>query len=103
MTKCILWTPNIDISKEWQSLDMAVLVHCVVGHVHVALSNGLTFDTAEVDRFFLWVVLHDIDDREPILNSEVGIGTFPNGTSSRRTIYMSIPMPGSWEPWPVKT
>jgi hypothetical protein len=65
---------------------MAVLVHCVVGHVHVALSNGLTFDTAEVDRFFLWVVLHDLDDREPINSEEVSISTFSNGTGSRRTI-----------------
>ena len=65
---------------------MAVLVHCVVGHVHVALSNSLTFDAAEVDRFFLRVVLYDLDDRKPINGEEVGISTFPNGTSSRRAI-----------------
>ena len=41
---------------------MAVLVHCVVGHVHVALLNGLTFDTTEVDRFLLQVVLYDLDN-----------------------------------------
>ena len=65
---------------------MAVLVHCVVGHVHVALSNGLAFDTTEVDCFFLKVVLYNLDDREPIDGKEVGISAFPNSTSSRRTI-----------------
>jgi hypothetical protein len=62
---------------------MTVLVHCVVGHVHVALSNGLTFDTAEIDRFFFRVVLYDLDNREAINSEEVGVGTFPNSTSSR--------------------
>ena len=48
--------------------------------------NGLAFDTAEVDRFFLRVILYDLDDREPIDSEEVGIGAFPNSMSSRRTI-----------------
>jgi hypothetical protein len=73
---------------------MAVLVHCVVGHVHVALSNGLTFDTAEVDRFFLRVVLEDLDDREPI-NSEVGISTSQTARATGELLYKSIPMPSS--------
>ena len=104
MSKCILWTPNIDISKEWQSFDMAVFVHCVVGHIHVALSNGLNFDSTEMDRFFLRVVLYDLDNREPINSEEVGISTIPNSKSSRRTIVqVHTPIPGSWEPWPVKT
>ena len=55
---------------------MAILVHCVIGHVHVSLSNGLTFDTAEVNHFFLRVVLDNLDDREPINTGEVGISTF---------------------------
>jgi hypothetical protein len=38
------------------------VVGLLVGHVHVALSNGLTFDTAEVDRFFFRVVLYDLDN-----------------------------------------
>ena len=65
---------------------MAILVNCVIGHVHVALSNGLAFDTAEVNRFFLQVVLYDLDNREPINSKEVGVSTFPNSTNSRRTI-----------------
>ena len=40
------------------------------------MSNGLTFDTAEVNRFFLRVVLDNLDDREPINAGEVGISTF---------------------------
>ena len=65
---------------------MAVLVHCVIDHVHVALLNGLTFDTAEVDHFLLQVVLYDLDDREPVNSEEVGISTFPNSMSSRRAV-----------------
>ena len=45
---------------------MAVLVHCVICHVHVALLNGLTIDTAKVDSlfFFLQVVLYDLSTIE---------------------------------------
>ena len=48
---------------------MAVFVHGVIGHVHELLvvllnASGLTFDTAEVDRLFFWVVrvLYYLDD-----------------------------------------
>jgi hypothetical protein len=74
---------------------MAVLVHCVVGHVHVALSNGLTFDTAEMVRFFLRVVLEDLDDREPINSEEVGISTSQTALATGELLYKSIPMPSS--------
>ena len=32
--------------------------------------NRLTLDTAKMDGFFLWVMLHDINDREPIRSND---------------------------------
>ena len=65
-----------------------IFVHCVVlvGYVHVALLNGLTFDSAEIDRFFLRVVLYGLDNRETMNSEKIDVSTFPNSMSGRETI-----------------
>jgi hypothetical protein len=85
VAESVLGSTNIDVGEERESLDMAVLVHSVVGHVHIPLADSLTLDTTEMDGFLLRVVLDDLDHRKSIDGKQMGIGTFPNSTGSRRT------------------
>ena len=77
---------NVDIAEERKRLDVAVLVHRVVGHVHVTLANGLTLDTTEVDGLLLRVVLDDLDDGEAVHSSQVSIGGLPDRASGRGVV-----------------
>ena len=86
MAESVFGGTNINVGKEGKSLDMAVLVHGVVGHVHIPLADCLALDTTEMDGLLLWVVLDDLDDRKSIDGEQMGIGTFPNGTGSRRAV-----------------
>ena len=86
MAESVLGSTNIDVGEEGKSFDMAILVHRVVGHVHIPLANGLTLDTTEMDGFLLRVVLDDLDDGESVDGEKMSVGTFPNGTGSRRTV-----------------
>jgi hypothetical protein len=65
---------------------MAVLAHLIVGHVHIPLANSLTLDTTEMDGFLLRVILDDLDDRKSVDREQMGVGTFPDGTRSRRAV-----------------
>jgi len=65
---------------------MAVLVHLIVGHVHIPLANSLTLNTTEMDGFLLRVILDDLDDRKSVDREQMGVSTFPDGTGSRRAV-----------------
>ena len=47
MGECVFRGFNIDVPKEWESFNISVLVHCVVIHVRVPLTNSLTLDADE--------------------------------------------------------
>ena len=78
--------PDINVGEKRESLDAAVLVHCVVGHLHISLANGLALDATEMNGLGLRVVLDYIDDGEAVDREKVLIGGVPNRTSSGRGV-----------------
>ena len=86
MAESVLGGTNIDVGEKGKGLDMAILVHRVIGHVHIPLADGLTLDTTKMDGFLLRVVLDDLDDGKSVDGEQMGVGTLPNGTGSRRTV-----------------
>jgi len=68
MAKCVFGCLN-DVTKKGKSFDIAVLVHGVVGHVHITLADGLAFDASEVNSLLYWIVLDDFDDGETFIVS----------------------------------
>jgi hypothetical protein len=86
VTESVLGSTNINVGEKRESLDMAVLVHLIVGHVHIPLANSLILDTAEMDGFLLRVILDDLDNRKSVDRQQMGIGTFPNDARSRRAV-----------------
>ena len=63
MAERVLRSAGANVSEEWKCLEMPVLVSDVVYHVYVALADGLTFNSSEMDRFLLWVALDHLNDR----------------------------------------
>ena len=55
MAERIFGGSDVDVPEEWESFNNSVLVHCVVCHVHLPLTNGLALDAAldaaEVESF----------------------------------------------------
>jgi hypothetical protein len=86
MAESIFGGANINVGEEREGLDMAILVRGVVGHVHIPLADSLALDTTEMDGLLLRVVLDDLDDRKSVDGEQMGVGTFPNGTGSRRAV-----------------
>jgi len=86
VTESVLGSMNINVGEKRESLDMAVLVHRIVGHVHIPLADSLTLDATEMDGFLLRVILDDFDDRKSVDRQQMGIGTFPNSAGSRRAV-----------------
>jgi hypothetical protein len=82
--KGVFWRPNIDVNEKRECLDIAILVHRVVCHIHVTLADGLPFDTAKMDCFLLQVVFNNLDDREPVDGKEMNVCPFPHCMSSGR-------------------
>ena len=68
------------------SFDVTILVHGIVGHVHVTLADYLTFDTTKVERLLFRVVLDNFDDREAVYHEKMGIRAFPNSTSGKSDV-----------------
>src|ERR1700690_2739945 len=56
MAKGVLGGTDIYVSKKWEGLDVTILIHGIVRHVHVPLANGLAFDASEVDGLLLWIL-----------------------------------------------
>jgi hypothetical protein len=96
MAERIFGGSDVDVPEEWESFNISVLVHCVVCHVHVPLTNCLALDVAEVDSLFLGIVLYDLDNGKAV-NGEVSICAFPTVRAAGDELYKSIPMPGSCE------
>jgi hypothetical protein len=86
VAKGIEHSPDVNIGKERESLNVAVLVHRVVGHLHVSLTNGLALDAAEMNGLGLRVVLDYIDYREAVDHEKVLICGVPNRTSGGRGV-----------------
>ena len=86
---------DVDICEEGERLHAAILGMGVVGHVGIALTNRLTFDTTEMDGLLLRVMLHDINDRKPVHGEQMFIRSIPNGASSRGRVVKVHAMPGS--------
>ena len=70
---------------EWQRIDVPILIHRIVGHRHVTLTDLLALDTTEVD-LLLRVVLNDIGDRETIDGQKVGDITLPTARAARELL-----------------
>ena len=49
MTKRVLGHSGIDVTKEWKSFDLPILVHNVIGHARISLTDCMTLDTTKVD------------------------------------------------------
>ena len=81
MTECVLLRSDINICKERECFDVAVLIHSIV-HT-IPLTNSLSFDPAEMDRLRLWIILHNFDNRKPINSQKMGVSTLPDSVGSR--------------------
>ena len=84
MAESIFVHPDINISEERKGLDMAVLVHGIVGCMHVMLTDSWSLDTTKVDCLLLGVVLDDFEDREAVDSTEMLVDAIPNSASGRR-------------------
>lgn len=49
MTKRVLGRLGIDVTKEWKSFDLPVLVHSIGGHVRISLTDCMALDTTKMD------------------------------------------------------
>ena len=74
----LLVSAKVDIREKMKSLDIAILIHDIVGHVHIMLMNGLPLDTAEMNS----LLLHRFNDGEAINCKQVLISAIPNCLSS---------------------
>ena len=63
------------VAKSAKRRSIAILVHFIVGHTHVTLTNCLTLDVTKVNGFLLWIILDDFNDREPVNRNKASIGT----------------------------
>jgi len=82
MCVSVLKGVDVDIHEERDTLDITVLICCVIGHLHIALMDCLALDTAKVDGIFLQVLMDDLHNREAISRDQVGINRVPNHMSS---------------------
>ena len=82
----VLGVRTLMSAKEREGLDVAILVHRVIGHIHISLVDSLTLDTTEMDGLLLRIILDNLDDRESVDSKQMGVGAFPNSTDSRRAI-----------------
>ena len=78
--------PDVNVGKKRESLDAAVLIHGIVGHLHVSLANGLALDATEMNGLGLRVFLDYINDGEAVDREKVLIGGVPNSTSGGRGV-----------------
>jgi hypothetical protein len=46
---------DADIYEWWETLDVAVFIHRIIGHFHITLTDCLTFDTIKVNGLFLGI------------------------------------------------
>ena len=78
----LLVSVKVDIREKRKSLDISILIHDIIGHVHIMLMNGLPLDTTKMNSLLLWVLLHKFNDGEAINCKQVLISTVPNHSSS---------------------
>ena len=100
MAESIFVHPDVNISKERKGLDMVVLVHGIVGHMHVMLMDSQSLDTTKVDCLLLGVVLDNFKDREAVDGMEMLVDTIPNSASGRGGV---VEVHSHSGPCPVKT
>jgi hypothetical protein len=91
MREGMLKGADVDIRKQWKTLDIAVLVRRVIDHSHIAIADSLTHDTTKMDGLFLGVLTDDFHDREAGQRSWLG-----------GSCISPFPFPCSCEPWPAK-
>ena len=84
MAEGVLGGADVDVGEERESLDVAVLVGGVVGHVHVALADSLPLDATEVNGLLLRVVLDDLNDGESVDGGQVCVSAVPDSLGGRR-------------------
>jgi hypothetical protein len=53
---------DTDICKKRETLDVTVLIHRVLGHLHIALTDCLALDTAKVGGLFLGAFTDTIEE-----------------------------------------
>jgi len=63
---------DVDIRRQWKTLDVAVLVRRVIDLSHIAIADSLTDGTTKVDGLFLGVLVDDFHDREAGKRSWLG-------------------------------
>ncbi len=54
------------VHEWWETLDVALFIHRIIGHFHITLTDCLTFDTTKVNGLFLGIFTYNLHDREPI-------------------------------------
>lgn len=95
----VLWSADTDAGEERERLGIAILVHGVVGHVHVVLANDWSLDTTEVDCLCLRVLLDVLDEREAVDGEQMSVGRVPDHAGGRGgSVQIPAPIPGFWEP-----
>ena len=55
MCKGVLKGVDANIYEWWETLDVAVFIHRIIGHFHITLTDCLTFDTIKVNGLFLGI------------------------------------------------
>jgi hypothetical protein len=83
MRESVMKCADSNICEKRETLDVTVLIRRVIGHLHIALTDCLALDTAEVDGLFLGVFTDDLHNREPVSRDQVGIGRVPHRMGRR--------------------
>ena len=78
MAKRVSLGADVDIAEEGERLHTAILVKGVVGHINIALLNRLALDTTKMNGR---IMLHDIDDREPVHGKQMFMRSIPNSAA----------------------
>lgn len=60
--ECVALRTDVDVAEEGEGLDVPVLVHRIVRHIHVSFTDCLSLDSAKVNGLLLGIVLHNFND-----------------------------------------
>src|ERR1700722_6993684 len=82
----ILGSSDVNVAKERKGLHVPILVHSIIGHIHVPLADRLTLDASEMYSFLLGIVLDDLYDGKSIDGKEMGVRTIPDSARGWRRV-----------------
>jgi hypothetical protein len=94
MCESVFKRADAGICEKRETLDVTILIHRVLDHLHIALTDCLVLDTAKVGGLFLGFS-RTIPTIEVVSRDQVGVSRVPTAQATREELYKfkSIPIP----------